>query len=319
MPKVATLGFVLAVVSNVHEATQWFESKQLMDSFLLQAHRLAPPLDSLFLIDAPRHLRRAPAFNLPQDIVFAASRALSNSHLNEGDRMITPTRRGIVYLNDLSLHTADVFRWLPAEKANVIVFDPKTRTFSCAASLQLQIAESLTENLPLRLSPPCSAVVTRTLSVALIESKSIKVARRSTTHHIHGLSLLRANIQTYADTTQVDLEWLVEIPPKTPFAFVPRLKDFNGRLLFDSIFPSSAGKHPDPILWPMVDDIAPTLGLKRGQGLRQSFVIRHGIEGNETKAKLELTAYELTPSATQSGVLAFEVGIHRDPRMQRSP
>jgi hypothetical protein len=69
----------------------------------------------------------------------------------------------------------------------------------------------------------------------------------------------------------------------------------------------------------MVDDIAPTLGLKRGQGLRQSFVIRHGIEGNEPKAKLELTAYELTPSATQSGVLAFEVGIHRDPRMQRSP
>ena len=133
LPGLACLFFTVAAVSNFHEGTQWIDSRGLHDDFVSAVLRLSPPVDSVFLVGAPRYLRRAPAFNLRHDVITAAARALGRP-LDNGDNEASPTRRGVVYYNDLTLLPAEYFRWIPATEVNLTSFDAANRAFTCVFS-----------------------------------------------------------------------------------------------------------------------------------------------------------------------------------------
>ena len=93
-----------------------------------------------------------------------------------------------------------------------------------------------------------------------------------------GLALLGAVASVHAETTSLELQWQIEAPPRSVLAFIPRLKDSDGNLLLDSIFPSRGTERPYQMIWPLVDDIAMGLHLKPGQSLRQTFLLARRLQ-----------------------------------------
>ncbi|MBI4061160.1 MAG: hypothetical protein HY403_06995 [Elusimicrobia bacterium] len=314
LPPLACLFFAAATVSNVHEGTQWIDARRLHDGFAAAVRRLSAPVDSVFVVGAPRSLRRAPAFNLPQDVVLAAGRALRRPSLDAGDYQLSPTRRGVVYRNDLTIGPAETFRWLPAGEANVLVFDAPKRTFRCAAALAVASPDGSSHRLALRPNEDCAFVLPASADAFLAASTPGRASRPAETGpRAGGLTLLSAAAFVQAETTRLELEWRVETPPRRTLAFIPRLKDASGRLLLDSVFPSRGGKRPYPTIWPLVDDLAPGLRLKPGQALRQVFLLARAPKPAASATFLELDAFELTDAgdAAPLGTAAAPIAVRR--------
>lgn len=313
LPWLAGLFFAAAAVSNVHEGTQWVDSRRLRDVFASAVLRLAPPVDAVFAVGAPRYLRRAPAFNLPHDVIMAAGRALGRPLLDKGDYQVSPTRRGLVYRNDLTLGPAEAFQWMPAGEANLLSFDAARRSFDCVSALRVMRPDGADQVLPLRPSANCSVVLPAAADAFLLASVPGLPARgRADAPRAGGLALLGAAVAVQGDATEIALEWRVEKTPRAVVAFIPRLKDASGRLLLDSIFPSRGVKRPYPMIWPLVDDLAAGLRLKPGQTLRQTFLLARPAKPLEA-AFLELDAFEISPagSAMPLGMVTVPASFRR--------
>ncbi len=314
LPWLAGIFFAAAAVSDVHEGTQWIDSRLLRDEFSSAVARLPAPVDSVFVIGAPRYLVHAPAFNLPHDVVMAAGRALGRPPLENGDYQFSPTRRGGVYRNDLSIAPAGVFRWLPAGEANLLAYDARTRSFPCASALRVESPDGARRNLLLRPNPACTMILPVTAEVSLLSSVAGEPARgRDGAPRAGGLALLGATVGIEEERTRVTLEWRVEAAPRAVLAFIPQLRDAGGAMLLDSVFPSRGVKRPYPMIWPLVDDLAPGLGLKPGRTLRQTFVLRRAVKGLAPGAFLELDAFEIAPSggAVPLGTVSAPVALER--------
>ncbi|MBI2385608.1 MAG: hypothetical protein HYV14_06305 [Elusimicrobia bacterium] len=296
LPWAAGLFFAAAAVSNVHEGTQWIDSHRLRREFAAAVRRLSPPVDAVFVTGAPRYLRRAPAFNLPHDVVMAAGRALDRPPLLNGDYELSPTRRGVVFRNDLSIAPAANFRWLPAGEANLLSFDPETRSFACVSGLRVERPDGAIEDLPLRPNADCATVRSAPADVYLAASAAGPARRAGPEAPRAGrLALLAASAFVRDGTTVLELEWRVDAAPRTTLAYIPRLKDASGALLLDAVFPSRGTRKPYPMIWPLVDDLASGLGLRPGGTLRQTFLLRRPAAGLAPGAVLELDAYEIAP------------------------
>jgi len=314
LPWLAGIFFAAAVVSDVQEGTQWVESRLLRDEFASAVARLPAPVEAVFTVGAPRYLRRAPAFNLPHDVIMAAGRALGRTPLENGDYQFSPTRRGGVYRNDLSIAPAEIFRWIAAGQADLLAYDARTRSFPCASIMRVDSPDGTTRDLPLRPNPACSVIIPVTAEVSLVSSAAAAPARgREDAPRAAGLALLGAAVGAEADRTRVTLEWRVDAAPRAVLAFIPRLKDAGGALLLDSVFPSRGVKRPYPMIWPLVDDLAPGLGLKPGQALRQTFMLRRAVRGLAPGAFLELDVFEIGPSggAVALGTVSVPVAVDR--------
>ena len=296
LPWAAGLFFATAAVSNIHEGTQWIDSHRLRSEFAAAIRHLSPPVENVFVVGAPRGLRRAPAFNLPHDVIMAAGRALDRPPLLNGDYQLSPTRRGVLFRNDLSIAPASTFRWLPAGEANVLSFDPATRSFVCVSALRVESPDGPSEDLLLRPNAGCAAVRPAPADVYLAAAAAGPTARaRTTSPSAGGLALLAAAATVRGETTALELEWRVDAAPRATMAFIPRLKDASGALLLDAVFPSRGARSPYPMIWPLVDDLASGLGLKPGQTLRQTFLLRRPAASFAPGAVLELDAYEIAP------------------------
>lgn len=296
LPWVAGLFFASAAVSDVHEGTQWIDSRRLRDGFAEAVRRLPPPVESVFLVGAPRYLRHAPAFNLPHDVVMAAERALDVPLREKGDYQFSPTRRGGVFRNDLSIAPASNFRWLPASEANILAFDAAKRSFACVAALDVESPDGFREVLPLRPAAGCSSLLPMAADVFLLGSVPGPAARVGLdAPRAGGLALLGASAAAQGETTRLKLEWRVDVAPRTTLAFIPRLKAPSGALLLDTVFPSRGAKRPYPMIWPLVDDLTSGLELTPGRTLRQTFLVRRPASGLAPGAVLELDAYEIRP------------------------
>ena len=314
LPWLACLFFATAAVSDIHEGTQWIDSKRLQDGFISAVLRLQAPVNAVFVIGAPRHLRRAPAFNLPHDVVYSAGRALGRPGMSDGDYQVTPTRRGVVYLNDLTLGPAEGFRWIPAAEVSLLSFDAEKRAFNCVSALSVERPDGLKADLPLHPGANCSSILSMPAEASLLASAPGASSHGGTGEsHAGGLVPLRARVSVEKESTRLDLDWRVEIPPKTTVAFIPRLKDEEGSLLLDSVFPSRGVKRPYPMIWPLVDDLAPELHLKPGQTLSQTFLLRRAAKGLEPGAVLELDVFEISPAgkALPRGTASIPVSLTR--------
>jgi hypothetical protein len=312
LPWLAGVFFATAAVSNVHEGTQWVDSHRLRREFASAVRRLPPPVDAVFVVGAPRYLRRAPAFNLPHDVTMAAGRALGRPPLLNGDYELSPTRRGIVFRNDLSIAPAPVFRWLPAGEAYVLSFDPSKRSFACVSALRVESLDGRSRDLPLRAGAGCSLILPAPADVFLVDSTPgpAKPAAAGAPR-AGGLTLLRAGVSSRGETTSLELEWLVDAAPRAALAFIPRFKDASGSLVLDAVFPSRGAKRPYPMIWPLIDDLAAGLALKPGRTLRQTFLLRRATTA--APASLELDAFEIAPDggAAPLGKLAVPVSLTR--------
>lgn len=314
LPGLACLFFATAAVSDFHEGTQWVDSRRLRDSFAAAVRRLPPPVDAVFAVGAPRYLRRAPAFNLPHDVIMAAGRAVGRPFLDKGDYQLSPTRRGVVYRNDLTLGPPEAFHWLPAVEADLLSFDAANREFACVSSLRVDVPDGLERDLSLRPNPGCALILPVPAEVSLLASEPGPASRgRADAPRAGGLSLLGAAVAVRGNTTAVTLDWRVEAPPRGTLAFIPRLKDASGNLLLDAIFPSRGAKRPYPMIWPLVDDLASGLPLRKGGTLRQSFVLRRPAQAAAPGAVLELDAFEIAPAgnAVPLGTVTAKVALVR--------
>lgn len=308
LPWVACLLFATATVSNVHEGTQWVDSTRLRKDFAAAVLRLPPPVDSVFVIGAPRYLRHAPAFNLPHDVIMAAGRALGRPRLDKGDYQASPTRRGLVFRNDLTLGPAKDFFWMPAAEADMLSYDPAKRSFTCVSALRVERPDGRAQDLPLR-TPGCPTVLPMAAEVSLLAAAAEPPASAGAgAPRAGGLALLGAAVEIEDGRTRLTLDWAVESPPGTVLAFIPRLLDAEGRLLLDTVFPSRGAKRPYPMIWPLVDDLAPALRLKPGLRLRQTFLIRRAAGSVPPGAALELEAFEIAPAGN-----ALPLGTVRAP------
>jgi len=295
-PGLACVFFAAAAVSDVHEGTQWIDSRRLRDDFSAAVRRLSPPVDSAFVVGAPRYLRRAPAFNLPHDVIMAAGRAVGRADLSRGDYQLSPTRRGIVYTNDLTLGPAEAFHWMPAAEANLLSYDPAKRAFTCVSGLDVDRPDGAKQRLSLRPNADCALILPAAADAALLDSVPGPAARaRADAPRAGGLSLLGASASVRGGTTALELEWLVETPPSTVLGFIPRLKNAEGKLILDAVFPSRGGKRPYPMIWPLIDDLASGLRLKPGKTLRQTFLLRRAPKAQGPGVVLELDAFEIAP------------------------
>lgn len=245
----------------------------------------------------------------------AAGRALGRPLLDKGDYQVSPTRRGLVYRNDLTLGPAEAFQWMPAGEANLLSFDAARRSFDCVSALRVMRPDGADQVLPLRPSANCSVVLPAAADVFLLAS----VAGPATSGHAEhapragGLALLGAAAFIRDGTTRIELEWRVEAPPHSALAFIPRLKDASGALLLDSIFPSRGAKRSYPMIWPLVDDLASGLSLKRGRTLRQTFLLRRAPKALAPGAVLELDAFELAlaGNAMPLGTMTVPLSVER--------
>lgn len=322
LPTACVLAFMFAALSNVHEGTQWIESKRMKEAYAAEVRQVAAPADTLFLVGAPRYLHRAPAFNLPHDVALAAARVLGRPSL-VGDYSVSPTRTGIVYYNDLSIVPANAFNWLPAANVNLVSYDENSSSFQCAAMLSLQEPGGGQRELPLRPSRGCKTTVKIPLEVALVESETRPAP---TNQSVSGISLLHAEIRTHERMTSLVLEWAMGAPPSQVLALIPRLKDQNGNTILDSVFyqensernrlkealfRSHNPKRPYPVLWPLVDDMAPLSEMKPGQVLRQVFELRKTISGPYAEGLLEVDLFQIKSdgSTQNSGHFAVPVVI----------
>lgn len=314
LPWAAGIFFATAAVSNVHEGTQWVDSHRLRVEFASAIRRLSPPVENVFVAGAPRGLRRAPAFNLPHDVIMAAGRALGRPPLLNGDYELSPTRRGVLFRNDLSIAPASTFRWLPAGEANLLAFDPANRSFACVSALRVERPDGRSEELPLRPNAGCSTVRPAPAEVYL-DSSAAGSARgaRPDAPRVGGLALLGAAAAVRGEMTVLELEWRVDASPRATMAFVPLLKDASGTVLLDAVFPSRGPKHRYPMIWPLVDDLAAGLALKPGRTLRQTFLLRRPAAGLSAGAVLELDAYEISPTggAVPLGSATVPVSVKR--------
>jgi len=234
-------------------------------------------------------------------VIYAAGRALGRPELDNGDYQASPTRRGILYRNDLTIGPAESFRWLPAAEADLLSFDAGKREFNCVSALRVERPDGAREELPLRPNADCSSVVDMAADAYLIASAAGPArAARAAAPLVGGLALLRAAAYSQGNTTTLELEWRVEAPPEAPLALIPRLKDVSGNLLLDAVFPSRGAKRPYPMVWPLIDDLARDLGLKRGQTLRQTFLLRLAAPPPSPGTALELDVFTITPAGTAS-------------------
>lgn len=297
LPWLACLFFATAAVSDFHEGTQWVESRRLRDDFAAAVRRLPPPVDSAFLVGAPRYVRRAPAFNLPHDVMMAAGRAVGRPGLEHGDYQASPTRRGVVYRNDLSIGPASAFRWLSAAEANLLSYDAAARSFACAAAWAVRVPGGLEHRVALRGGPGCELVLPVEADAFLVASiPGPKAPAHADAPRAGDLSLLGAAASGEDGATALDLEWRVEAPPASVVAFLPRIKDASGRVLLDAVFDRRAGRSSYRTIQPLVDDALPALGLAAGRTLRQRFVLRREWRDPGAGGVLELEAYAISPS-----------------------
>jgi hypothetical protein len=304
--------FAVSAVSDVHEGTQWVESKRLQDGFAAAVKRLPPPVETVFLVGAPRRLGRAPGFDLPHDVIFAAGRALGQAPLKIGDYEATPTRHGLVYFNDLTLMPASYFHWVSGEASNLLAYDAGAGVFRCASSLSVRLPDGSSREEPLRGGADCTARVPMDADAFLESSISVRSAPAPrAAPRAAGLILAGARASVVAGVTRLELAWTVEKPPRGTLAFLFRVKDASGRIVLDGVFPSRGARRPYPMIWPLVDDEAPALRLAAGAGLRQIFLVRRAAALGAGSI-LELDAYELDGDgrAVAAGGLAFPLAVN---------
>ncbi len=310
-PALAAIGaiaFTLATVSNVHEATQWADSARLKDGFADAVRRLPQPLGAVFTLDAPRRLRRAPAFNLFHDVSLAAGRAVSAAP-PLGDYSPTPTRAGIVYYNDLSVHPPHVFHWQPAAAADLLAYDPASRAWTCAASLELAVPGGEARRLDLR-SGACPGRPRMELDAALLESRLVPVPDApAQAPAAAGLVLADASLSAREGVTEIGLTWIVGDRPAPVIALVPRGLDASGAVVLDSVFPRRSGKGSYPLLWPLVDD---TATARRGHGLRQRFALRRSPPAGVERLELDVFSLEPGRPALRLGRVTARVSRRRE-------
>lgn len=319
-PFLAIPAFALVAVADVHEGTQWLASRGTHDSFAREVRRMSPPVENVFVVGAPRYLHRAPLFNLPHDVALAATRELDGAAVF-GDYEVTPTRTGIVYWNDLSIASPEAFRWVPANAANVVSYDKSTRGIECLGALDVQEPLGSARRLSLRPNPDCIKTFPLTAQVALTKSE-IAADSTGTRSSGSGITLLRAEVRKKEVSTSLVLEWMMGRTPHGVLALVPRLKDRNGKLLLDTIFPSNSNpaprdyfresfstaynpERPYPMLWPLVDDVVSSKDMRPGRILRETFEIRRSVDHDDGSATLEVDLYEFNAAGIPQKIGTF--------------
>lgn len=299
--------FTLGIVANVAEGTQWIDSRKLRGRFSAELRRLDPGVRSLFLMNAPRYLRRAPAFNLYHDVVMAAERTL-RAPIETGDYQIVPSSRGLISCVDLTVCGPREFRWNPAAESDVLAYDRETKAFACLAGLELERPDGGESALALRRSAACSATRRVTLDAALLESKPIPAPKtHARSPSAGGWTLADAKVRRLRPgVTTLILEWALERAPDAAMGFVPRFRSPDGALLLDSVFPSRMLRRGEPTLWPLVDDQAFSRGPTRG--LRQTFVLAKPLT-DAGPILLELELYRLPARRLPEALGALQLPV----------
>jgi hypothetical protein len=158
LPLAAWLLLGNALAAQWLEGSEWLAAAKLHRDFVSESRKLDGPVDNVFLLGAPRHLRKGPTFNLPHDTVMRVARD-RNLSINAvaGASDIAPSAAGLFYHVDQTLTGPEAISWLPWDKANIIAYRPDG-TFACLGALRLILPDGSTREVRLRQSWGCDAV-----------------------------------------------------------------------------------------------------------------------------------------------------------------
>ena len=309
LPWIAVYLFANAVVANVHEGTEWAYAARLHRGYLREASRFFPAFDNIFIVGAPRYIKKAPVFNLYHDNVLSAALAAGREDDVRGDYQITPTQRGAFYQNDVSVWPRNIFRWLPYERMNAVAFIPPDK-FRCARTVRLRDPEG---NITLRRLRPvsgCRHELRLDMDVTLVSVKETPLSAEAARSipGLQGLALADWSVAAGPRQLRLTLDWSVSERPDADLALVPTVTSSRGDLLYEPVYPSPTAGKKTPVIWPLLDDERPASGWRAGRGMRETFVMRTGKNLPPGPCRLKLEVYRLSAGrpAVKAGELVLD-------------
>lgn len=269
----AFLGFGLSGAATLAEGYGWKRSAQLQERFTQEAVRLlGPGADNIYLLGAPRTLRRAPAFYQTGEHLSHYGYA-TGRFPPEGDTSLSPGRTGAFYANRPELSGENSFRRRPYAGMNVLVHEAGGG-FSCASELSLTPAGLPPFRAKPGGGPSCNAVPEIEVPVWLVSSKIERAPGRRVGAPTERPILHSAWAEAGDGWLEVDLEWAVG-RSESDFASMLRIYDGEGRLVFEPLYGTKTGKErPIRALWPAFNELDPPSGWKSGTLVRERHRLR---------------------------------------------
>ncbi|MBI5210800.1 MAG: hypothetical protein HY927_12590 [Elusimicrobia bacterium] len=271
----AAAGFIFFSLSSalaLGQGWSWKTSWSLMERFADQAPPLAGPSPaSLFVHGAPLRVGYAPAFPLTSEHLVAFGYRTGRQP-GAGAVTLAPTRTGLFSLNYPELFGDSYFDWLPLASASVLVYGPQG-ALDCGRALDLDLPDSRSLRLALASRPGCSAVPRLWVPVWLESSRRTRRVGHPLSAIPGGPALHSAAVESGLGMLRLRLLW--SGTPGGDFAFIARLYDRAGRLLFRPVYrerprdPSSA-----QLLWPLFNDLVPGSTWKKGDGVSEVYQLR---------------------------------------------
>jgi len=271
----SVLLFANAVVANVHEGSEWAYTHRLHQAYLKEAARFFPDFENIFVIGAPRYVKKAPAFHLYHDAPMAAIRAAGRKNLVDGDYQLTPTREGAFYLNDLSIWNRSTFRWLPYSRINAVAYISGTE-FRCIREVRMRDPQGRAFERETRPVPGCQSLVRLDMAAALdkVEEKPASARSGSAVPGMPGLELAEVALQAKPELLRLDLGWIARRSQTDDFVVLLTVYDNRSRVLYEPVYPSPTLGRKTPVLWPLFNDQKPPSSWRAGRAMRESYVLR---------------------------------------------
>lgn len=244
--------FALFGAAAWSDGRAWADAATEVERFAETAERILPRDGrGVFLANAPRSIRRAPAFQHPQEHLYALARR-TGDEMRPGDVSMALNRRGIFFRNQRDLFGDSPPSFSPLDSSRVIARDPDgSFRLVCGVSL-------VTAGLPdrkLLVGPDrCPASVTMAAPVALIDSRETsdpRPLRGSLAAEPAGAEITAAPDGGW----DLTLAWSVGSRPGAELAAYATLLDGTGRVAWSPSFAPSAEEHAAS--WPLYDDAFP--------------------------------------------------------------
>ncbi|MBI5622880.1 MAG: hypothetical protein HY924_03790 [Elusimicrobia bacterium] len=271
----AVLGAVFFGLSSalaLGQGWSWKTSWTLMQRFADQAPDiLGPEPESIYLLGAPLRVGYAPAFPLTCEhgVVFGY-RTGRQPPVNAVT--VAPTRAGLFSLNYPEIFGDSYFQWRPLSGARVLVYGSEGR-LECSRTLDLGLPGGRSAVLELPGTARCGARPRLLVPVWLESSRRGRVSGPPADAVPGGPVLRSVSARTGKGLLTLKVVW--SGTPGRDFAFIPRLYDSSGRLIYKPVY----GEDPaDPasarMLWPALDDLIPASTWKKGDAVEEVFHLR---------------------------------------------
>ena len=307
VPAFMAIIFANDVVADVREGSVWVYAGRLHQAYLQEAARFYPDPGNLFLVGAPYWVEQSPAFPIHHFDDLNAWGAGRKAFA--GDIAMTPTRRGVLFDNNLQRSGRGAFKWLPYGQVHAIRFDPE-EGFRCLRTIQLTMPDGSILDALLPPSPGCVARLDLEMETVLISAK--EVSNPASSKHRAGTSagieLVSTRLVASSDRLRLTLEWVAKAPMDGMLVVVPTLHSMEGRVLYDSAYPDP-GRKTTQRLWPLVDDEFPVSRWRPGHAVREIYEMRAGRELPPGPCHLKLDAYLLKPLEPPHPIDVLELDV----------